>query len=40
MACRATGLGTANPENGSSYEVNEISTYYPMGKTLASLPAS
>jgi hypothetical protein len=33
-------LGTANPENGSSYEVNEISTYYPMGKTLASLPAS
>ena len=33
-------LGTANPENGSSYEVNEISTYYPMGKTLASLPAN
>jgi hypothetical protein len=33
-------LGTANPENGSSYEVKEINTYYPMGKTLTSLPTS
>jgi hypothetical protein len=31
-------LGTANPQNGSSYEVNEIDTYYPLAKNL-SLPA-
>lgn len=33
-------LGTANPQNGSAYEKNEISRYYPMGKTVAGLPAS
>jgi hypothetical protein len=31
-------LGTADPQNGSSYEKNEISTYYPMAKTQAGLP--
>ncbi len=33
-------LGTANPQNGSAYEKNEIATYYPLGKTAAGLPAS
>jgi hypothetical protein len=33
-------LGTANPQRGSAYEKNEIMTYYPMGNTVAGLPAS
>lgn len=33
-------LGTANPQNGSAYEVNEINKYYPMAKTVAGLPSS
>jgi len=32
-------LGTANPQNGSAYEMAEIQTYYPMAKTVT-LPAS
>jgi len=33
-------LGTANPQYGSSYEINEIKQYYPMAKTVSGLPAS
>jgi hypothetical protein len=33
-------LGTANPQNGSTYEINEIKQYYPMAKTTQDLPAS
>jgi hypothetical protein len=33
-------LGTANPQNGSAFEISEINTYYPLAKTLAGLPAS
>jgi hypothetical protein len=33
-------LGTAQPQNGSAYEVNEINQYYPMAKTTAGLPAN
>ncbi len=33
-------IGTANPENGSAYEKNEIMTYYPMAKTTPGLPSS
>jgi hypothetical protein len=33
-------LGTDTPQYGSAYEKNEISSYYPMGKTMAGLPAS
>jgi hypothetical protein len=33
-------LGAANPENGSNFEINEISGYYPMAKTGSGLPAS
>jgi hypothetical protein len=33
-------LGTANPEFGSTFEINEISQYYPMAKTVSGLPAS
>jgi hypothetical protein len=33
-------IGTANPQGGSAYEKNEISTYYPLGRTLAGLPSS
>jgi hypothetical protein len=32
-------LGTANPEYGSSLELNEINQYYPMAKTVSGLPA-
>jgi hypothetical protein len=33
-------LGTAQPQNGSAYEVNEINQYYPMDKTTAGLPVN
>ena len=33
-------LGTANPQYGSIFEINEINQYYPMAKTLPGLPAS
>src|SRR4029077_16485153 len=33
-------LGTANPQYGSSFEINEITQYYPMAKTISGLPAS
>jgi hypothetical protein len=33
-------LGTADPQYGSVYEINEITQYYPMAKTVAGLPAS
>jgi hypothetical protein len=33
-------IGTANQQNGSAYEKNLISTFYPMGKTTAGLPDS
>ena len=33
-------LGTANPQYGSSFEMNEITQYYPMAKTISGLPAS
>ena len=33
-------LGTPNPQGGSTYEVNEIRSYYPNGKTESTLPAS
>jgi hypothetical protein len=33
-------LGTANPQYGSSFEINEINKYYPMAKTTSGLPAS
>lgn len=33
-------LGTAEPENGSAYEISEIEQYYPMARTLPGLPAS
>lgn len=33
-------LGTANPQYGSSFEIDEIKQYYPMAKTVAGLPAS
>jgi hypothetical protein len=33
-------LGTAHPQYGSSYEIDEINQYYPMAKTVAGLPAS
>jgi hypothetical protein len=33
-------LGTANPEYGSQFEINEIKQYYPMANTVARLPAS
>jgi hypothetical protein len=33
-------LGTADPQYGSSFEINEISKYYPMAKTISGLPAS
>jgi hypothetical protein len=33
-------LGTADPQNGSTYEINEIKQYYPMAKTVSGLPAS
>lgn len=32
-------LGTANPEYGSSLELNEMNQYYPMAKTVSGLPA-
>jgi hypothetical protein len=32
-------LGTANPEYGSSFEINQINQYYPMAKTVSGLPA-
>jgi hypothetical protein len=32
-------LGTANPANASTYEVNEIKQYYPMAKTTTGFPA-
>lgn len=35
-----TELGTANPENGSAFEQNEISTYYPMQAGVGGLPAN
>jgi hypothetical protein len=35
-----TELGTANPENGSAFEQNEISTYYPMQAAVGGLPAN
>ena len=28
-------LGTANPERGSNFEINEVSTYYPMAKSVS-----
>jgi len=31
-------IGTANPQNGSAYETNEINTYYPLAKNIT-LPA-
>ena len=31
-------LGTANPQNGSAYEVAEINQYYPLAKALPGLP--
>jgi hypothetical protein len=33
-------LGTPNPEHGSNFEINEVSTYYPMAKAVSGLPAS
>jgi hypothetical protein len=33
-------LGTADPQYGSSFEINEINHYYPMAKTTSGLPAS
>jgi hypothetical protein len=33
-------LGTANPQNGSAFELNEIKQYYPMAHTVVGLPAS
>jgi hypothetical protein len=33
-------VGTANPKNGSAFEINEINTYYPLAKTTAGLPGS
>jgi hypothetical protein len=33
-------IGTANPQGGSVYEKNEITMYYPLGRTLAGLPIS
>lgn len=33
-------LGTPNPQNGSAYEKNLISTFYPMAKTTPGLPAA
>jgi hypothetical protein len=33
-------LGTANPQNGSAFELNEIKKYYPMARTMPGLPAS
>jgi hypothetical protein len=33
-------LGTADPQYGSSFEINEITQYYPMAKTISGLPAS
>jgi hypothetical protein len=33
-------LGTANPRNGSSFEINEIEQYYPMASKVAGLPAN
>jgi hypothetical protein len=33
-------LGTADPQYGSIFEINEISQYYPMAKTVSGLPAS
>ena len=33
-------IGTSNPQGGSAYEKNEITTYYPLGRTLAGLPTS
>jgi hypothetical protein len=32
-------LGTANPQNGSTFEQNEIKTYYPLAKSLTLPPA-
>jgi hypothetical protein len=33
-------LGTANPEYGSRFEIDEINQYYPMARTVSGLPAS
>jgi hypothetical protein len=33
-------LGTANPQYGSSFEINEITQYYPMAKTVSGLPST
>jgi hypothetical protein len=33
-------LGTANPQNGSSFETNEINQYYPMANEVAGLPGN
>jgi hypothetical protein len=32
-------FGTANPQGGSPYEINEIDTYYPMASMVSGLPA-
>jgi hypothetical protein len=33
-------LGTADPQNGSAFEINEINTIYPMRANVAGLPAN